>query len=134
MIINIGIDLVDLDRIAASLARFGDRFLDKVLTPDELALLPSAHEARIAYVGGRFAAKEAALKALGTGMAEGIGLRDVTVTRLPGGRPELILTGRAAQRAKDLGVRRALISLTHSRTSAAAVVTLEDTAPGDLSH
>jgi holo-[acyl-carrier protein] synthase len=121
-------DLVEIDRIARDLTRFGMRFTERVLTPAELALMPARPDqaaARAAYVASRFAAKEAALKALGTGMACGIGLHDAEVGRLPSGQPTLILLNKAAERAGSLGARRVLISLTHSRTTAGAVVILE---------
>lgn len=125
MIVGIGIDLTDLDRIARSLERFGARFATRVLTPAELALMPGQARSRAAYVAARFAAKEAALKALGTGMAQGIGLHDAEVGRLPSGQPTLTLLNKAAERAGAMGARRVLISLTHSRTTAGAVVILE---------
>jgi holo-[acyl-carrier protein] synthase len=126
VIVSIGVDVTEIDRIARSLERFGRRFTDRVLTPLERSWLPASPRARAAYVAGRFAGKEAALKALGTGMAEGIGLHAVEIRRQASGRPELVLLGRAAQRAGLLGARRFLVSLTHGRAHAAAVVVLED--------
>jgi holo-[acyl-carrier protein] synthase len=128
MIVGLGMDLAEIDRIARSLDRFGRRFAEKVLTPAERAAMPdwpNRPNARAAYVASRFAAKEAALKALGTGMACGIGLHDVEVGRLPSGQPTLTLRNKAAERAESLGVRRVFISLTHSLTTAGAVVILE---------
>jgi len=125
VIVGLGMDLADLDRIARSLDRFGPRFAGRVLTPAELALMPDQPQVRAAYVAARFAAKEAALKALGTGMAQGIGLRDAELSRLPSGQPVLTLLNKAAERARSMGVRRVLVSLTHSRTAAGAVVILE---------
>ena len=124
MIVGTGIDLAELDRIAASLNRFGDRFLDRVLTPGERALLPASAR-RVAYVAARFAAKEAALKALGTGMAEGLTFRDVEIGRLPSGQPILHLHGKARERAENMGAHRFHVSLTHSLSTAGAVVILE---------
>ena len=125
MIVGLGIDLTDLDRIARSLDRFGDRFAKRVLTPAELNLMPDQPQARVAYVAARFAAKEAALKALGTGMAQGLGLHDAEVGRLPSGQPTLTLLNKASDRARIMGARRIFLSLTHSRTTAGAVVILE---------
>ena len=125
MIIGIGIDLAELDRIAHSLERFGDRFVERILTPAEQALMPARMPARTAYVAARFAAKEAALKALGTGMAEGLSMQDVEVGRLASGQPVLTFLGKARERAQTLGLRAAFVSLTHSRTTAGAVVVLE---------
>lgn len=79
----------------------------------------------VAHVAARFAAKEAAVKALGTGFAEGIGPRDVAVRSLPSGKPELVLSGAARERARALGAARLHLTLTHTRDNAAAVVILE---------
>jgi len=130
MIVGVGMDLAEIDRIGRSLERFGERFLDRVLTPGERAIMPAGSPAQAAYVAARFAAKEAALKALGTGMAEGLTLRDVEVIRLASGQPVLRLHGKASERAKGMGVNRTHISLTHSRTTAGAVVVLEQTDAG----
>ena len=125
MILGLGLDLVSLPRMERSLERFGDRLLERVLTPVERAALPAASGPRTAYVAARFAAKEAAVKALGTGFAEGVSMRDVEVLRLPSGRPELRLSGAAARRAEELGVKAVHVSLTHERDVAGAVVVLE---------
>ena len=125
MVVGVGMDLAEIDRIGRSVERFGERFLDRVLTPGEKAIMPAGPPARAAYVAARFAAKEAALKALGTGMAEGLTLRDVEVIRLASGQPLLRLHGKAEKRAQAMGVNRMHISLTHSRTTAGAVVILE---------
>lgn len=79
----------------------------------------------VAHVAARFAAKEAAVKALGTGFAEGIGPRDVAVRSLPSGKPELVLSGAARERARALGAARLHLTLTHTRDNAAAVVIIE---------
>ena len=76
-------------------------------------------------MAARFAAKEAAVKALGTGFAEGIGPRDVAVRSLPSGKPELVLSGKAREKADALGVKKLPLTLTHTRDNAAAVVILE---------
>ena len=125
MILGLGLDLVSLPRMERSLERFGDRLLERVLTPVERAALPAASGPRTAYVAARFAAKEAAVKALGTGFAAGVGPRDVEVVSLPSGKPELRLHGAAARRAGELGAASVHISLTHERDAAAAVVILE---------
>lgn len=124
MIVGIGIDVAEIARIAAVLDRHGERFLRRVLTEGERAYC-LRHRAPAAHVAGRFAAKEAALKALGTGLSSGIGWRDVEVVRRPGGAPALALHGRAGEIAKGRGVRRTHLSLTHDRGIAAAVVILE---------
>ena len=125
MICGIGMDLVSLPRVERGLQRFGEHFLQRVLTSAELSFLPPAGESRIAYVAGRFAAKEAAVKALGTGFDHGIGLHDVETLSLPSGRPELHFHGAAAKYAAVLGVRVIHLSLSHERDVAGAVVILE---------
>ena len=122
MIVGIGTDITELARIKASYDRFGERFLQKILTPDELKLVP---ENPIAYISGRFAAKEAAVKALGTGFNEGIGPHHIEVLRGPAGQPLLHLHGPALARAEALGMRAAHISISHDRHAAVAVVVLE---------
>ena len=122
MIIGIGTDITELARIKASYDRFGERFLQKILTPDELKLVP---ESPIAYISGRFAAKEAAVKALGTGFNEGIGPLHIEVLRGPAGQPKLHWHGPALARAEALGMRAAHISISHDRNAAVAVVVLE---------
>ena len=123
MIVGTGIDVVEISRIEQAMERFGERFLSRVLTAKEQERMPRAGKA--AYVAARFAAKEAALKALGTGMSQGISLVDAEVDNLPSGQPQLMLYGAARERANSLGVVRSHISLTHSRISAAAVVVFE---------
>lgn len=124
MIVGLGIDVVETDRIKAALERHGARFESKVLTGNEIAECRDRAD-RIQAVAGRFAAKEACLKALGTGWAQGLGFRQVEVVRDTAGRPTLRLEGAAAARAALLGVRGFHVSLTHDRGIAAAVVVLE---------
>ena len=122
MIIGIGTDITELSRIKASYERFGDHFLQKILTPEERKLVP---QSPIAYIAGRFAAKEAAVKALGTGFSQGLGLLHVEVLRGPAGQPQLHLHGPALARAEALGMRAAHISISHDRNAAVAFVVLE---------
>ena len=122
MIIGLGTDIAELARIKASYDRFGERLLQKILTEEEQKNLP---ESPIAYIAGRFAAKEAAVKALGTGFSQGLGLLDVEVLRGPAGQPQLRLHGPARQRAEAMGMRAAHISISHDRNAAVAVVVLE---------
>jgi holo-[acyl-carrier protein] synthase len=126
MIVGLGIDLVELDRIEHSLERHGRRFLERVLTPFELEHTPGkvARNA-VAYVAARFAAKEAAAKALGTGFSQGVWLSTIEVRPLPSGKPELVLYEGALLVFKNLGATHAHLSLTHGRDTAAAVVVLE---------
>lgn len=126
MIVGLGIDLVELNRIERSMDRHGQKFLSRILTPYELDLLPSRAKANaVAYVAARFAAKEAAAKALGTGFREGVLFKTIEVRPLPSGKPELCLYDGALAVFQALGATRAHLSLTHGRDTAAAVVVLE---------
>ena len=122
MIIGLGTDITELARIKSSYDRFGKRLLQKILTKEEQQYLP---ESPIAYIAGRFAAKEAAVKALGTGFSDGLGLLHVEVLRGPAGQPQLHLHGPARARAEALGMRAAHISISHDRNAAVAFVVLE---------
>ena len=128
-IIGIGLDLIELSRMERSLRRFGEHFLNRIMAEDERSAIPgdpaSPSARTVSYVAARFAAKEAAVKALGTGFAEGIGPRDVAVRSLPSGKPELVLSGKARERADTLGAKALHLTLTHTRDNAAAVVILE---------
>jgi holo-[acyl-carrier protein] synthase len=124
VIVGLGIDIVEVARLAAALGRHGDRFVDRVFTDREKAAC-GARGDRILALAARFAAKEACLKALGTGWAEGLGFRDVEVVREGNHPPRLVLHGEAARRAGALGVMRSHVSLTHQPGTAAAVVILE---------
>ncbi len=128
-IIGIGLDLIELSRVEQSLRRFGEHFLNRIMADAERAAVPgdpaSPSPRTTSHVAARFAAKEAAVKALGTGFAAGIGPRDVAVRSLPSGKPELVLSGKALERARALGVREVHLTLTHTRDNAAAVVILE---------
>ena len=115
--VSIGIDLVEVDRIAATLKRFGTRFLERVYTEDEIAYC----RGRAPQLAARFAAKEAVMKARGTG-TRGIGWREVEVRRKRSGEPEIALHGRAVERARQLGIDRLAVSLSHSKHYAVASV------------
>ncbi|MBI3790617.1 MAG: holo-ACP synthase [Gemmatimonadetes bacterium] len=126
MIVGVGLDLVDIARVERLLADKGDRATAKLFTESEARYATSrAHPAR--HFAARFAAKEAAYKALaGNELARGIGWRDLEVLRDDvTGQPRLVLHGRAAERAAELGVTRLHLTLTHSHETAAAVVVLE---------
>lgn len=125
MIIGSGIDLVEIGRIERSVERFGARFLDRVYTPAEQAYCLRKRKAAES-LAARFAAKEAAAKALGTGIHYGITWLEIEVVRATTGRPSLRLHGRAAEIAGRLGVKRAALSLTHTDALAMASVVLED--------
>jgi holo-[acyl-carrier protein] synthase len=122
LIIGIGTDVVEMDRIASSMGRFGNRFLEKVLTPRERHHLPGQPTA---YVAGRFAAKEACVKALGTGFTQGIGFKHIEIVSLDSGQPVIQLYGPALARSTSLDVHDIHISITHGRDIASAMVILE---------
>lgn len=123
MILGVGLDVAELARIREAVDRFGDRFAARILADGESAELPAGDP--IPFLAARFAAKEAAAKALGTGFARGVTLRDISVRSLPSGAPELQLSGAALELARSMGVERTHVSLTHGRDVAAAVVILE---------
>lgn len=123
MVIGVGLDVAEIGRIRESLAKFGPRFVARVLTTAEADGMPQGDAAP--YVAARFAAKEACAKALGTGFAEGVTMHGIEVRSLPSGAPTLSLSGAAKARAEALGASRLHLSLTHGRDVAAAVVILE---------
>ena len=124
MLVGTGIDLVEVERIAHSIERFGDRFLRRVFTDDEIAYCRVRAAAAESFAA-RFAAKEAAAKALGTGIQHGVSWKELEVRRLPGQRPTLHLSGRARTIAGQLGVQHVSLSLTHTKSLAMATVHLE---------
>lgn len=119
-----GIDLTEIARIGQMLQEHGDRFLERCFTAreiDDAGIGPR----RVEHLAARFAAKEAALKALGTGWAQGIGWTDVAVHRADSGRPDLVVTGRASAIAAERGITRWHVSLTHTADHAVASVIAE---------
>jgi holo-[acyl-carrier protein] synthase len=125
MIVGTGIDLAEVPRIAAAIERFGERFLRRVFTADEIRYCESKANRAERYAA-RFAAKEAALKAIGTGWKRGVAWTDVEVRREPGGRPTIAFHGKAAEFATQLGVKHVALSITHTKENAMAQVILED--------
>ncbi len=124
MIRGVGLDVVEVARIDDLLARRGQRFLERVFTPAERAACERRAD-RSRALAARFAAKEAGMKALGTGWSGGVGWHDFEVTGGAGTPPRLILSGVAAERSRDKGVERVHLSLSHDGGVAAAVVVLE---------
>jgi holo-[acyl-carrier protein] synthase len=118
MIRGLGIDIVEVDRIRRAVARWGEAFLFRVFTPEELAR-GGTHPAAAERLAGRFAAKEAVMKALGLGL-RGIGWREIEITVDPLGKPGVRLTGRAAAVADRLGVRTWRVAISHTRQLAIA--------------
>lgn len=125
MIVGTGIDIAEVARIAASIQRFGRRFTERVFTPDEIRYCESKANQAERYAA-RFAAKEAGMKAIGTGWRHGVTWHDIEVRRAPGGRPTVVFTGKAAEFFDKLGARTAHLSLTHTADLAMAQVILED--------
>ena len=124
MVVGLGTDLAEISRVARSIERFGQRFLERVYTPAEIRYCYSKKNFAESFAA-RFAAKEAGAKALGTGISHGVSWREFEVLRAPSGKPSLALHGRAAELARALGVANIELSLTHSRDIAMAVVVLE---------
>jgi len=124
MIVGTGIDIAEVPRISQAIERFGDRFLLRIFTEGEMRYC-DAKANRVERYAARFAAKEAAMKALGTGWNHGVRWRDCEVVRKPGGRPSMNFHGRAAEFAEKLGVRNIALSLTHTAEQAMAQVILE---------
>ncbi len=125
MIVGTGIDIAEVPRIEASIARFGDRFLQRIFTEGEIRYC-DAKANRAERYAARFAAKEAAMKALGTGWNYGVRWRDIEVSRKPGGRPTLLFHGKAAEFAAKLRATNIALSLTHTAEEAIAQVILEN--------
>ena len=124
MIVGLGVDIAEVDRIQAAMTRHGRAFLERIFTPAEIAYC-DRHRNRGERYAGRFAAKEAAMKALGTGWSRGVRWVDIEVTRLPSGQPTLSLHGATREIAERLGMRRASLSITHSGNTALAQVIFE---------
>lgn len=125
MVVGLGLDIVDVERVTRMLEREGERVTSRLLTEREWAYCAGMHTPA-QHVAARLAAKEAAFKALaGTEEARGIGWREIEVVHDEHRRPCVVLHGRAAQRARELAVSRTLVTLSHSRQTAGAVVVLE---------
>ena len=126
MIYGIGVDLVNVDRLAGVLARYGERFLKRVFTDREIAYCQGRAKQGVYQLAQRFAAKEAFSKALGVGLREGgIRWREVEVLPDPRGKPEIQVTGRAAMICEEMGIKGLHLSLTDEDNFAVAMVVLE---------
>jgi len=124
MILGVGIDIIEVARIAASYERFGERFLNRILHPNEIAYCLS-HKAPAPFLAARFAAKEAISKAFGTGIGAELGWQDMEVGRKESGEPFVILHEAGQKLLQGRGARIVLISLSHTQAHAAAVAVLE---------
>jgi len=130
MVLGVGVDVMEVARVRRALKRYGERIENCVFTAGELSDCAGRVDRDLA-LAARFAAKEACLKALGTGWAGGVTFRQVEVHRDSSGKPSLRLHGRAAEEAARLGVTATHLSLSHQPTVAVAVVVLEGEAPSD---
>ena len=124
MILGTGVDLAEVGRIRSAIGRYGHRFIDRIYTPAEIAYVERKAN-RFERYAGRFAAKEAGMKAIGTGWRRGVRWQDFEVANLPSGRPTLKLYGEAARIAADLGVKAISLSITHTADLGMAHVILE---------
>ena len=124
MILGTGIDLAEVPRVRAAIERYGRRFIERIYTPAEIAYVERKAN-RYERYAARFAAKEAGMKAIGTGWRHGVRWQDFEVLNLPSGRPTLKLHGVAARVAERLGVRAISLSLTHTAQQGMAFVILE---------
>ena len=124
MILGTGIDIIEVARIARSVEKFGERFLQRVLVADEIAYC-RAHKNPAPFLAARFAAKEAVSKAFGTGIGAQLGWRDIEIRRKESGEPFIVLHGKGAELFAARGAKRLHISLTHTEIYAAATAILE---------
>ncbi len=124
MILGVGIDIIEVARIQASFEKFGERFLNRILHPHEIAYCVS-HRVPGPFLAARFAAKEAISKAFGTGIGAQLGWQDMEIARKPSGEPFVILHERGQALLKERAAHAVLISLSHTQSHAAAVAVLE---------
>ena len=125
VIVGMGVDIAEIDRIQAAIKRNGRRFIERIFTPLEIEYC-ERHRNPFERYAGRFAVKEAAMKALGTGWSRGVRWVDIEVTNLPGGKPTLRLSGVAGEFAARIGVKNISLSITHSGNIAFAQVIFEN--------
>ena len=124
MIVGLGLDIAEVDRIEAAIRHHGAPFLERLFTPAEVSYC-ERHKNRFERYAARFAAKEAAMKALGTGWSHGVRWRDIEIAREATGKPTLRLVGAALQIAERMGVKSISVSITHSGNLALAQVIFE---------
>jgi holo-[acyl-carrier protein] synthase len=125
VIVGLGLDIAEIDRITAALTRHGAAILERLYTPTEVAYC-ERHKNKFERYAARFAAKEAAMKALGTGWTRGVRWRDIEVANDPGGKPTLRFQGVAREFAEKLGVKNISLTITHSGNLALAQVIFEN--------
>jgi holo-[acyl-carrier protein] synthase len=124
MILGVGIDIIEVARIAASYEKFGERFVNRILLPDEIAYCRS-HQNPAPFLAARFAAKEAISKAFGTGLGAALGWQDMEIRRKESGEPFVVLHGKGEQLFASRHAKRLLISLSHTTNYAAVTAILE---------
>lgn len=125
MIVGTGVDIVEVSRVEQAIGRFGDRFLSRIFTEREIRYCNSKRN-QVERFAARFAAKEAAMKALGTGLRRGVSWQHIEVGHQPGGRPTITFSDAAAKVAAQLGAKRVSLSVSHTEQHAIAQVILED--------
>lgn len=128
MIISVGVDLIEVARIRAALEdlRIGSRFRDRVYTEQEIAYCEKKGRGRYESYAGRFAAKEAVMKALGRGWGANVAWRDIEVARARSGKPDVVLHDKTAELAQQLGIRRWVLSISHTADHGIAYVIAQD--------
>ncbi len=124
MILGIGIDIIEVARIASSFEKFGERFVNRILLPDEIAYCLS-HKNPAPFLAARFAAKEAISKAFGTGFGAALGWQDLEIRRKKSGEPFVVLHGKGQELFAARGAKQLLVSLSHTQNYAAATAVLE---------
>ncbi len=129
MVLGLGTDITEVHRIQASLERYGQPFLNRIYTVGEIAYCQARKKTAAQSYAARFAAKEAAAKALGTGISRGVTWQELEVIRNRGEAPQILLHGRAAEIARARGITRLTLSLTHTTAIAMAVVIAEGDMP-----
>jgi len=124
MILGVGIDIIEVKRIAASYEKFGERFVNRILLPDEIAYCLS-NKSPAPFLAARFAAKEAISKAFGTGIGAQLGWQDMEIRRKDSGEPFVVLHGKGEKLFKARKAKRLLVSLSHTQNYAAVTAVLE---------
>ena len=124
MILGTGVDIIEVARIASSFEKFGDRFVNRILHPDEIAYCLS-HKTPGPFLAVRFAAKEAISKAFGTGIGAQLGWQDMEIRRKESGEPFVVLHGKGKKLFRSRRAKRLLVSLSHTANYAAATAVLE---------
>jgi len=124
MILGTGIDIIEVKRIAASYEKFGERFVNRILLPDEIAYCRS-HKDPVPFLAARFAAKEAISKAFGTGIGAALGWQDMEIRRKESGEPYVVLHGKGEDLFKARKAKQLLVSLSHTQNYAAVTAILE---------